>query len=220
MKKTVLLLINLLLFVQISFAADNEDEKVSTLFDGFNIKSGGYGAFEMKLGPVLDTWGIMVGGEGGWMINNTFTIGGGGYALVSMHELENFKHPDAADYLKVNFYVGWGGILFEYTHNSNDILHWSANVMFGWGNAMAIGSNSNSSEINTENELTNDSFMMIEPGARFEANFLSWMRVGVGVDYRLPLGLELKDGEGNLFATSSDFRGISYCLTFKFGYFQ
>jgi hypothetical protein len=35
----------------------------------------------------------------------------------------------------------------------------------------------------------------------------------------MPLGIELKDGQGSVFATDSDFSGIAYAITFKFGIF-
>jgi hypothetical protein len=216
MKKLFLLL---LLWACPLIAEDVIEEEPQTLFGNFTLRSGGYGAFETQFARVNNSWGILVGGKGGWVINSTFTIGGGGYGLVTMHELKNFQHSDIDQYDKVNLFLGWGGLMFEYTHNSNDLIHFTGDIMLGWGEVMALGAYNNKTEINTDYELSSDSFMMIEPRVTAEVNFYTWFRVGVGAAYRLPVGLELQDGDNNIIVESNDFSGISYCIVFKFGSF-
>lgn len=201
-------------------ADDELEEEPATLFGSYEIESGGYGAFEMHTGRVMtDEWGLFLGGKGGWVINSTFTIGGGGYGLVTMHELEGFEHIDTEKYDKVNIFMGWGGLMLEYTHRSYDMIHFTGDVIFGWGGVLAVGTMHGDTEINTENEITNDVFMMFQPGGRIEVNFYRWFRIGIGAIYRMPIGIDLKDGQGTVYATDNDFEGIAYSITFKFGLF-
>lgn len=61
-----------------------EDE---TLLGG-EIESGGYGALVVKFGHIKGEGGILVGVQGGWIVNHTLVIGGGGYGLANNIRVE------------------------------------------------------------------------------------------------------------------------------------
>lgn len=53
-----------------------------TLLEG-EVSHGGFGGPAVKFTSVNGDFGIMVGGRGGWIIDHTFVIGGGGYGLLN-----------------------------------------------------------------------------------------------------------------------------------------
>jgi hypothetical protein len=72
-----------------------------TLFGG-KIESGGYGGPLFKVGPINGGTGLFVGGQGGWIINHHFVLGGKGYVLVNDIDIEGAQN------LKLEF-ACWGG---------------------------------------------------------------------------------------------------------------
>ena len=79
-----------------------------TIFKG-PIKSGGYGAPVIKFGQIGDESAIWVGAKGGWIINHTLMLGGGGYGLVS--EVDELC-IGGVPYRRLG--VGYGGFIMEY----------------------------------------------------------------------------------------------------------
>lgn len=53
-----------------------------TLFKG-DIETGGFGGPVVKYTSIYNQKALMVGGRGGWIINHSFVIGGGGYGVVT-----------------------------------------------------------------------------------------------------------------------------------------
>ena len=47
------------------------------------IESGGFGAPVVKMTSMMDEFAVLLGGRGGWILNRTFVLGGGGYGLVN-----------------------------------------------------------------------------------------------------------------------------------------
>ncbi|MBI5324668.1 MAG: hypothetical protein HZB41_05265 [Ignavibacteriae bacterium] len=135
MKKILLFMIALIVIYPLSaFSLETrqDTDDTETLFGSGEITHGGYGAPELKLTQIQGEMGLLVGGRGGWIINSTFSIGGGGYGLVTSHKISNYKPPfDTAAYLR----VGYGGIFFEYINSSNKLIHFTVNTLIGAGGA-------------------------------------------------------------------------------------
>ena len=66
-------LIGLLLFAFFGFASAQDEQLVSG-----KIESGGFGAPVWKITQINGETAMLTGGRGGWIINHTFVIGGGG----------------------------------------------------------------------------------------------------------------------------------------------
>ena len=93
-----------------------------TLVGTGEIDHGGYGALVVKVTGINGETAILVGGRGGWIINHTFVLGGGGYGLVNNLRPDDpgsFLFPDGETLL--NF--GYGGLELAYIINSDKLIH-------------------------------------------------------------------------------------------------
>ena len=98
---------------------------------GGPIEHGGGGP-SLKVGPAMDKARFFIGGYGGWYINHTFMIGGGGYGLIN-----EVKAPVSGKQgEKLYFEMGYGGLVLEYVNKSHRLVHFTINTLLG-----GVGSN-------------------------------------------------------------------------------
>ncbi|NIN69246.1 MAG: hypothetical protein GTO63_32105, partial [Anaerolineae bacterium] len=57
-------------------------QEPETLIEG-DVRHGGFGGPVVKFTEVNNEFGVLVGGRGGWIINDSFVLGAGGYGLVT-----------------------------------------------------------------------------------------------------------------------------------------
>jgi hypothetical protein len=193
--------------------SENNDE-VKTLFGGKEFHSGGYGGLELKVTKVNSEVGLMVGGRGGWIINNTFAIGLGGNGLVTNHLVKNVKDvygKDTSAYLR----IGYGGLILSYINSSNEVAHFTINMLLGAGGASYTSSWNNL--MNNRNNFDmfdeNSAFFVFEPGLGIELNVTKFFRIELGASYRMISGLSLSK------TVDKDVSGLTGNLAFKFGSF-
>ena len=170
---------------------------------GGEIESGGYGGPFIQFGEILDESGVFLGGQGGWIINHRFVIGGKGYGLVNEVNIPNSQN------LKLEF--GCGGLLLEYIISSDQLIHFSVGSMIGFGGVKYAIKDHEESHDNFN--YSDDSFFVIEPGAHVVLNVSSFLRISLGANYRYISGVEYES------LSNSDLSGISTQITFKFGVF-
>ena len=196
----------------------SQDREMATLFGGNKeIRYGGYGAFEVKFTPAIGDGigGLLLGGRGGVIIDETFSFGGGGYGFVPVKKID-CPIPGHEDE-KNNFWTGgYGGLFVEYINSSNSLLHFTANMLIGAG-AVTYLSHNNIDRNNREHP-TSVSFV-IEPGAGVELNVFRTFRMYLGASYRYAPNFELQHN-GKDIVPNTAFNGISINLAFKFGSFQ
>ncbi|MFC1614092.1 hypothetical protein ACFL5K_02225 [Gemmatimonadota bacterium] len=192
-------LIILLLVVLLSYPVMAQDE---TLLSD-EIESGGYGGPLFKIGQINGETGIFVGGQGGWIINHRFVLGGKGYGLVNDVEVEGSQN------LKLEF--GCGGALLEYIIASNKLLHLSIHSMIGAGGVRYAVKDyeDNHDDI----DYSNDGFFVLEPGINLILNVYKNFRIGAGTTYRYVNGVEYES------LSNSDLSGVSVKVLLKFGVF-
>ncbi len=181
-----------------------------TLFSG-DIENGGYGCFSMKVSPILNKAQLFLGGYGGWFINHTLMIGGGGYGLTS-----RISAPDVVEKIDgktSDLKMGYGGVMVEYTYNSSKLIHFTGNLLLGAGGAVYTWDYQTIDTAYNVSDAQADSFFVGEFGANVELNVSSFARVAVGGSYRFASGLNL-EGMSN-----KDISGPSGNITFKFGTF-
>lgn len=158
------------------------------------IRSGGFGAPVVKFSETLDRFALLIGGRGGWIINESFVVGGGGYGLTNQYNL-------AVDALE----MGYGGIDLEYVNRPNELVHISLNVLLGGGGARFYPG--------TSLAYWESGFWVAEPGVNLELNVAPVFRMGFGASYRAVDGLAIPG------LSNASLSGWSGNLQFKFGKF-
>lgn len=169
-----------------------------TLLDS-EFESGGFGGPVVKFSQVMDDFAVFMGGRGGWIINHTLAIGGGGYGLVN-----NIPAPENPDYIMV---LGYGGIELTYIIASDRLIHTNIYALIGGG---SLDFRERGYEDDT---YDGDTFFIVEPGVDMIVNMTSFFRIGLGIHYRL---ISEVDYPGIL---NEDLDGPSVSVTFKFGHF-
>ncbi len=178
-------------------------EEPETLFSG-KIESGGYGAFAMRTGQVQGGTGLFLGGQGGWIINHQFVLGGGGGGLVS-----EFQVAEAEDGRDLYLSFGYGGGMVEYIALPHKLVHFTVSCMVGAGGVTYMDKTGT-----TDPETyPADACFVLEPGFGFELNVTRHFRVNVGGTYRMVKGVNF---EGTSDEELSD---VTFTVLFKFGSF-
>jgi hypothetical protein len=187
---------------------DNLDEpEGEALFNG-PLRSTGYGALGFKFTPIQGNFATLLGGYGGWLINKTLMIGGGGYGLTS--QIPSTAPSQAGK----NISFGYGGIVLEYIGLSDKVFHYAVQGFVGWGGAgyyqsqpQQPGPNINFSRFQTT------PLMVFEPTVLAELNVTNFLRLSAGAGYRIVTGSTL---EG---LSNADLSSYSISLNVKFGTF-
>lgn len=175
--------------------------QAETLVSG-HLESGGFGGPVVKFTQINDEFAVLVGGRGGWIMNHTFILGGGGYGLVN--EIET-KSIFEGKFLQLM--MGYGGLELEYVNSSNSLIHFSIYLLLGAG-----GLSYKEFDDWHSPEIT-DEFWIAEPAINVNLNISSFFRISAGVGYRLVTDVDLGD------LTNTDIAGVSGILTFRFGKF-
>jgi len=175
--------------------------EVETLTGG-SFESGGYGGPVYKVGLIGDEIGLFSGGRGGWIINHTFVVGGGGYSTMFDVETDLVDEGGETYYLRMNY----GGFEMEYIHNSDRVLHWTVHLTLGGGSASLRLHDPDYTE-------ESDHFYIVEPSVNMDVNVTDWFRLGFGASYHAVFGVDLTGME------DSDLGGPSGQIVFKFGHF-
>lgn len=173
-----------------------------TLITG-DIESGGFGGPVIKYGSVNGEGGIFVGGRGGWIINHTFIVGGGGYGLANNIRA---RVPAPSGHQFLNF--GYGGLELEYVAQSDKLTHISVMALIGAGGVS--WKNESGGMVGSDND---DSFFVFEPAAQMNLNVTKNFRISGGVSYRYVSGVNSPA------STNADLSGPTAVLTFRFGTF-
>lgn len=184
------------------FFAGQLSAQQETLFGDY-LESGGYGGPFVQFGKIAGANGVFVGGQGGWIVNHKFVLGGRGYGLANEVEVENEEN------LKYEF--GCGGVLLEYIINSNRLVHLSVQTMIGAG---GITYSYKDKDFDRGiSDFGEDSFFVLEPGVNVVLNINRFFRVAAGVNYRYVNGVNYRT------LTDSDLSDVSGQILLKFGGF-
>lgn len=213
----------LLLFVLFGYGQEEESQEFKTIF-GSDFESGGYGAPELKLGPVNGVSSLFVGGRGGWIIGHRLVIGGGGYGMTT----NNTFMEDPADRpsnlpvdstRNIKLDMGYGGLLLEFIAMPKSAVHLSFPVLIGGGGSN-LGAQTFVGQSNyypegwaTYDFIENSGFFVVEPGVFIELNMTKFFRLSAGGSYRFISGVNMQR------LNSNDLSGATFSLALKFGGF-
>jgi hypothetical protein len=173
-----------------------------TLISG-DIESGGYGGPVLQVTQINKQSAVLVGGVGGWIINHTIVLGGGGYGLVTD---VTAKYPDpfyGSQYLT----VGYGGLYLEYIASSDEVIHLTVGALVGAGN---VGYK-NQDMFNMNRSM--DNFFVLEPNIQVNLNVTEFFRISAGANFRWVTGVR------NDITSDADLTGPSGMLILRFGKF-
>jgi hypothetical protein len=174
-----------------------------TLING-PIENGGFGGPVLKIGSFNGEAAILVGGRGGWIINHSFIIGGGGYGLVN-----DVKAKVLGPYGERYLNFGYGGLELEYISQPTRLTNFSFQTLIGAGGlswrdeAVQVGMRNSDS----------DTFFIVEPGVNVTLNVTTYFRMSGGISYRFISGVQSPA------SSNPDLSGPSGVLTFRFGKF-
>lgn len=173
-----------------------------TLMEG-DLRHGGFGAPVVKFTEIDSRFGVLVGGRGGWVINGSVVIGGGGYGLVNG---TNFEHLTNGTGDPGGLTMGYGGLELGYVHRPDARVHASLGLLIG-GGSVAWDPDG------PAGERTDDAFFVAEPEVDVVLNVTDSFRAAVGVSYRIAQGVELFD------LRDADLSGFAAVVAFNFGSF-
>jgi len=221
--KKILTLILLALFIQAGFSQETDDD-MKTLFTGKNLKfSGGFINPELK-GTIINPgdgkegYGFLMGGRLGFIFNEKYSIGLGGYGLVTEHTTPygtGILDPNYDPNAKIGF--GYGGLVFEYTIFNKKLIHFNIPVLVGGGVASLYKDVVIDEEEWTWDDFTtyeSSGFFVVEPGVNIEVNVTKFMRFDLGASYRLVQFTEMD------YLTNKDLSNLSVNASLKFGIFD
>jgi hypothetical protein len=174
---------------------------------------GGFGGPAVKFTQFNGDFGLLVGGQGGWIINHTFALGAGGYGLVTDHHPMSVPagYPWAADQSRTD--MGYGGVILSYIGMSDQLMHPTLDVLIGGGSIHGHRNDLGWDYDDEYDHMNSDAFFVLEPTANVELNLLSFMRFNAGAGYRIVSGVS-EWGFSN-----EDVSGFSGSLGLKFGKF-
>ncbi len=177
-----------------------DEDGSEALFNG-PLRSSGYGAVSMKFSPIQGQFGTLIGGYGGWFINKTLLIGGGGYGLTT--NITSTQRPGES----ISF--GYGGVVLEYVGASDKVFHYAVQALFGWGGVGIYSPR----DVRSFSSRSTSPVFVIEPSLLAELNVTNFLRLAVGGGYRFATGVELSG------LTNADLSGVSVSVNLKFGSF-
>lgn len=203
------------------FAASIASAEPTTLWGGDSITShGGYFAPVVKSTHVDGHTRVLVGAEGGWIINHSFYLGLGGYGMprgIATSEKDSLGKT-------LFLHMGYGGVLFGYTFRSDDLLHIGMQHLIGAGGihfGTSRWADSDEAEERCDRCAEDDDcdfdgtgFFVWEPQLHAELNITRWMRLSAGAGYRVTWIPEEKRHYKD-----SDLNGPSASVALKFGRF-
>ncbi|MDN5214529.1 hypothetical protein QQ020_20790 [Fulvivirgaceae bacterium BMA12] len=189
---------------QFEYADNNQ---VKTLLGG-QVKVRGFGSVDLKVSQWNKQTTLLVGGHGGVILNNQFTLGLGGYGITTRSK---FKSSDNQD----NLYLGggYGGLLIGYSIFAREIFHVHFPILFGGGGIDVLEDEDNIFSNGFDNIKDSTGFFILEPGVEIEINVASFFRLAIGGTYRFIEGSDLND------ISQSDLENWSTHISFKFGKF-
>lgn len=178
------------------------------------VSVGGYGTAVGKLTPLNGKLGVLTGMEGGVLLNHKLMLGAAGYGLTNNIESANPLTPrDRREYLQ----FWYAGLMAEYTHNSDKLIHWSVGGLLGGGGVGRREGRWRDGWFDDDHDgdgwYDGSGFFVAEPFASVEVNVTRWLRINAGGSYRFVAGSDtpgIKD---------SDLSGPSFKFGIKAGKF-
>jgi len=202
MKKAILFIVFLFIGI-ITFSQNENGRQIQTLVGNQRISSGGYGAVSFYYSKISGEDVLLIGGKGGWIINHKLCLGLAGYGFVN-----DLEFDDLIVGKSLNLSGGYGGLLIEPIISPYDPIHISVPLLIGAGGITYFENNWWKNKA-----YPSKAFFVFEPGVELELNIIRFMRIALGVSYRLTSNIGIENIDSN------NLDGFSGGITLKFGKF-
>ena len=181
-----------------------------TLLSSNITSTGWFGAPVIKYTSLNEKGSVIVGARGGYIINHALIVGAGMYRLVSNVELSASQNTYPINY-DDNLHLMYGGLELGYVINPMELFHYTFNTLLGVGNVS--NNNIDGFNENGSDHHTGKSFFVIEPSGAIETNITNYLRLEIGLSYRLSTGLNYT------YISNKDLSSFNGFLSLKFGAF-
>jgi len=147
-------------------------------------KLGGYGGLTVAYSHMLHRDGVLIGGEGGMLIEHRLTLGGAGYGFSRTP-----GGPPAADGTSRQFSSGYGGFVIRYAVYSDIPLYASFGVLIGGGAVSLAPHPQHNGDMHAEN-IEVRGYFVLQPDVSIHVNATRWLRFSLTAGYRVATAVE------------------------------
>jgi hypothetical protein len=212
--KIFLLLVLIATLVKVCFS---QEQEMKYLFGGKEkIRVSGFIAPIMEYSAMGDNFAFFMGGGGAILFNQAFFFGAYGEGLTTPYEKEIIINPLQSWKTTQQIEWGHGGFWLGYIHRSNAPIHAGISTKLGWGSIDIYDQDFNHSST----EFRDNVFVII-PQLEAEFNFFKWLKLNVGVGYRVVTGIDKKySWSDELIYDKKDFNKPEATMTLMFGFFK
>jgi hypothetical protein len=159
-----------------------------------------------KISRLNDQRAVIVGGRGGWSINDSLTWGFGGYSLINHVDAPPGVFPQSGP---LDIKLLYGGLELEQVMRRGARAQITVSALFGGGAhnyVRDLGGVTRSDEQVGETDFG----FVLEPGINVDFRVTRWLQVSPGASYRLVTGVDQIGLDGR------DLDGVAATLAFKF----
>lgn len=180
--------------------------------DGESMHLGGYGGLAVLGTSINKSGGLLVGGEGAFLLDHRLALGIAGYGLSS-----EARGPDFASGDTSILGFGYGGAVFRYHLVSiRSPVTASVGTLIGAGGLTLIQKLEYGEfdyEYDYEEGTPANAFFIAEPSIQVNLHLTKWMRFGVSGGYRFVRGPSLRG------VSDGDLEGVTAGGHAQFGWF-
>ena len=189
--------LTLVWFFVLCLAARLVGQEPETLLSGHG-RSGGFGGPTVQVTSIKGQSGALLGGRGGWVIDQRFVIGGAGRGLVGGGIDAPVTGPGG---VRLHVTLAYGGLELQYIHRPLKLVHASVGLLAGGGRTSYRNGTTTASS----------SVFVMEPSALVTLNLTRTIHLSAGGTYRWVHGASLPQ------LTNEDLSGTTALLGLEFG---
>ena len=214
----LVLLIVLGLFVVPSYAQEEEVEEstIRTLL-GDGTEHGGYGSFSVGYSKIGNHDALTVGGRGAWLMNHNLALGVAATGFATGRFSSAFIPEN-----EVFMSGGYIGLLIEPIFYADKPIHFSTPLFFAGGGIDYVRETYINDPADPHVPNIYSGFILFEPGIEVEMNVVKFLRIALGISYRITSDINLTadvNGDNVELLGKDDLNKFVVKLIFKFGKF-
>ena len=230
------LMISMAAIMSFCFLGATAQDEMQYLFSGTDkdVSVSGFAAVINEFSGFDKEFGFSLGGGAALLIDQKFFLGGYGLGLTTQHlnSYVRYNREAATNKYSGDLYTrfGHGGFWLGYIHNAHNAIHWGVNAKLGWG-AVSLTDKIERGDTYKWDNYDYDNVFVITPQVDLNMNLLSWMRLNVGLGYRVVTGLNktyeyLPDNDPlqkpveKEYFDKNAFNSVTGTVTLAFGWFN